>query len=100
MELSEYLISNGIKQGWFARQIGMSGPVLTNYILTGRPISFKYFSKIIEATNGEVGIYDLLKTYDEFLIDFDLKEFGDACVITFKSKGIATKSNRFHEIKI
>jgi DNA-binding Xre family transcriptional regulator len=86
MQLKEYLEKKGIKQVSLARQIGISETTLVSYFAYGKPIAYRYWLKIIEITNGEVSLYDLMLTHAKDFEDFELKARGTSCVISLKKK--------------
>jgi hypothetical protein len=60
MKIKEYLDKFGVKQTWFAQQLGITSQMF-NHILAGRKkLPKKYWTKIILISNGHVHIEDLI----------------------------------------
>ena len=62
MTLKEYFSAYGIKQNWFARQIGIEPSRLNHYIAGRTPPPLKVAIAILRETKGQVTVEDLART--------------------------------------
>lgn len=60
-KLKEYLDRKGLRQDKFAQKIGMDAPTLSHIMNGRRKIPEKCWKKIVQETNGEITLEDLLE---------------------------------------
>lgn len=60
MKIKEYLEYHGLKQKWLADKIGMSSSHMSQVIRGVVKVPKKYMKKIVEVTDNEVTLEDLL----------------------------------------
>lgn len=64
-KLRLYIEGKGIKQIWLAKQLGIDPRQLNSYLKGRESMPVKYWRKIIEVTQGEIILADLLEKHFE-----------------------------------
>lgn len=81
MQIKEFLQKFGVKQTWFAEQLGITAGML-NHIVAGRKkLPKKYWTKIILISNGNIKIEDLIDL-EGLYEQYESEVFQEKCAKT------------------
>lgn len=72
--IRKYLNESGLRNDWFAKQIGLTPGRFSQMLCDNRPVPEKFWKRIVECTQGVVTLADLLEDRFSSVFEVSAKE--------------------------